>query len=148
MYYQKFFNAIIDLTGFTPLEGEMQELLDAAEKDRLISPESEKYNKMTTIEGNKIIAEFMAIKIERPHYLLINQKSETKTGWYQVDRMLYHASWNWLMPVYIKLKDISSDVDEIISSKLKMKASLMEGNIELLHSKIVELIKLHNSALK
>ena len=62
---------------------------------------------MTTLEGNKLIAEFMELKYDpdkkdgAPFY-----KETSKDGWesksYYNPR--YHTSWDWLMPVVEKIE--------------------------------------------
>ena len=63
----------------------------------------------TAVSGSALIAEFMADKKELPHYLFCFLKSEYKTGWYEVERMQFHTSWDWFMPVYRKIRDIIND---------------------------------------
>lgn len=56
-----------------------------------------------SLTSSALIAEFMAEKKELPHYLFCWLTSEYKTGWYTIDRMQFHLSWDWLMPVVDKI---------------------------------------------
>lgn len=61
---------------------------------------------MNTLEGNKLIAEFMGIpKCDR----CIGDCGQYKFGnsiYYRVDELFYHTSWDWLMPVVEKIGNI------------------------------------------
>ena len=65
-----------------------------------------KQNSMNTIEGNKLIAEFMGINAK------VYSDTPTITRWQFGNSMLhqedleYHSSWDWLMPVVEKIGDI------------------------------------------
>lgn len=58
---------------------------------------------MNEIEGNKLIAAFMDFKVtekQKPHHELV---------WYDWDGakdVLYHESWDWLMPVVEKINEV------------------------------------------
>ena len=59
------------------------------------------------IAGNKLIAEFMADKIEPPHFLFTWLKNPYRTGWiHEESDLSFHKSWDWLMPVIEKIGDI------------------------------------------
>lgn len=57
---------------------------------------------MNTQENNKLIAEFMGII---PNEAGVYYVSEHKG--YSLENLLYHTSWDWLMPVVEKILDIS-----------------------------------------
>lgn len=57
------------------------------------------------IEGNKLIAEFMGAKLKT--YNLSNlpyYQMKDKTHW-MPERLVYHSSWDWLMPVVEKIRN-------------------------------------------
>jgi len=51
-----------------------------------------------TMEDNKLIAEFMSIKYDAD-----DETFHTNEGWKGVDYLMYHTSWDWLMPVISKI---------------------------------------------
>lgn len=57
------------------------------------------------IEGNKLIAEFMKISYNKANMKLVWK------GGLLVDELeiLYHSSWDWLMPVVEKIESIKDD---------------------------------------
>lgn len=61
------------------------------------------------IEGNKIIAEFMGGKlkvynISNAEYYIMSNKQK-----WMPEELKYHTSWDWLMPVYVKMQNIGAD---------------------------------------
>src|SRR6185437_13454507 len=62
------------------------------------------------IEGNKLIAEFMGIK-DNP-----NKKGyyyhPLKKDWGTIKGFKYHSSWDWLMPVVEKIRNIDWNVGQ------------------------------------
>jgi hypothetical protein len=50
------------------------------------------------MEDNKLIAEFMSIKYDAD-----DETFHTNEGWKGVDYLMYHTSWDWLMPVISKI---------------------------------------------
>jgi len=89
---------------------------------------------METIENNKLIAEF-------------NQKGSIGFGLYdfngchyELDKLEFHKSWDWLMPVVQKIKDTptygSTDgIDFVLTCDLTK---------ENLYESVVEFIKYYN----
>lgn len=65
---------------------------------------------MTTEEGNKLIAEFMGFtRKDRPipsggwkHWHI------KPFGYFEDEQLLYHSSWDWLMPVVEKIESIGN----------------------------------------
>lgn len=56
-----------------------------------------------TLQGNKLIAEFMKLSVSEGHNGLV---------WYDWDGakdVLYHESWDWIMPVIKKIDEIPSE---------------------------------------
>ena len=56
---------------------------------------------MNTKELNKLIAEFMGLE-----FVLGGSQNEKKTNQVSELRCAYHSSWEWLMPVVMKLQGI------------------------------------------
>ncbi len=101
-------------------------------------------------EGNFLIAHFMADKIEPPYYLFTWLKSQQKSGWYEIDRMQFHQSWDWLMPVVEKIENLQNELcNEYFWNKDDTKQHqdfriFRIPEIENLHISIVEFIKWYN----
>ena len=68
---------------------------------------------MNTQENNKIIAEFMGIT---PNEAGVYHVSKHKG--YSLENLLYHTSWDWLMPVVEKIESILP-CDSIITIEYK-----------------------------
>ena len=69
---------------------------------------------MKTIEGNKLIAEFLNIKVPNERGDKIEEEA-IKNGnelWY-IDELKYHDSWDWLMPVVEKVESLGYWVNRI-----------------------------------
>jgi len=64
---------------------------------------------MTTIEGNKLIAEFMGMKYH--HYPKNNYYARPEHTFFEGDKiwgiteLKYHSEWDWLMPVVEKIEN-------------------------------------------
>jgi len=69
------------------------------------------------IEGNKIIAEFMEGSLVKDHSILDDDKGATwmrlkryevgKFGYYEINDLKFHSSFDWLMPVVEKIGKLS-----------------------------------------
>tara|TARA_R110000868_G_scaffold411134_1_gene701929 strand:- start:28 stop:396 length:369 start_codon:yes stop_codon:yes gene_type:complete len=60
------------------------------------------------LESNKLIAEFMGWTVQRREFSV--NKNPLTNEWLSDDKLLFHTSWDWLMPVVEKiglLKDSS-----------------------------------------
>lgn len=61
---------------------------------------------METTENNKLIAEFMGYEVlYRPNSNGFIEISDTELC--DVDDLMYHTSWDWLMPVVEKIESLS-----------------------------------------
>lgn len=59
---------------------------------------------MKTAENNKLIAEFMGVKFHEKNQGDVYDVLEySKTGVLHARYLKFHSSWNWLMPVLIKI---------------------------------------------
>ncbi len=113
------------------------------------------------LKGNKLIAEFMGYKWERPiskkthkqevcDRMFINENDYIT----HYNQLKYHSSWDWLMPVVLKIsKDYCLDFELIIygsschiKSLDKKYPSFMGTGIciEAVYECIIEFIKWHN----
>lgn len=58
---------------------------------------------MNTLEGNKLIAEFMGWRyIADGDVMFLNQKTPAKP----IDKLEFHSSWDWLIPVVEKIEEL------------------------------------------
>jgi len=94
------------------------------------------------MKDNKLIAEFMSIK-----YDAADETFHTNEGWKGVDYLMYHASWDWLMPVVHKIRvpynntEVTGERCEDIISVLA--EGCVEANIIQVYEAVVEFIKQH-----
>lgn len=91
------------------------------------------------MENNKLIAEFMGM-------IVSNWQDYDSTIHTNVDAdLLYHESWDWLMPVVEKVLHTMNgrDLYAIIHENLLM--ALTEVNIEATYKAVIEFIKLYNN---
>lgn len=114
---------------------------------------------METLEGNKLIAEFMGIKSSLFHsltgknYMVFDFEDgrsirHTDADW----KLEYHISWDWLMPVVYKINGLRIENGILVNDSVmtyvnqlgKVKRSLMKLNIEPLWKEVVEFIKWYN----
>ena len=88
---------------------------------------------MNTTENNKIIAEFMGIT---PNEAGVYHVSKHKG--YSLENLLYHTSWDWLMPVMDKIEQGHEGVpQELINLSLF-------STIDEVYKAVVEFIKQYN----
>ena len=100
------------------------------------------------LEGNKLIAEFLEI----------DKKIYGETGItyyidgipYQIFKLKYYSSWDWLMPVVEKIQSLNY-VYEICNGACRIKIPtdrgwwLEETTIKSVFSAVIEFIKWYNS---
>lgn len=84
---------------------------------------------MKTIEEkNKMIAEFMGLELEetlsgkmvyaRHECTNPNKENDCKTEFYEANELLYHFSFDWLMPVVEKIEKTNDGTIEIFSKNM------------------------------
>ena len=118
---------------------------------------------MKTIENNKIIAEFLSVKIhpcetiENFKFLPIEERG--LYNGYFIDELKYHEDWNWLMVVvekieslqnengYIAQVNISSNYCEIILNNSIIEVE-EKTKIEAVYNAVIEFIKWYNNQNK
>ena len=124
---------------------------------------------MKTIENNKIIAEFLSVKmhpcetIENFKFLPIEERG--LYNGYFIDELKYHEDWNWLMEVVEKIESLeifdrmgrfninTKNFDENYTSFITDKDEdfiQCEGDtkIEAVYNAVVEFIKWYNNQNK
>lgn len=124
---------------------------------------------MKTIENNKIIAEFLSVKIhpcetiENFKFLPIEERG--LYNGYFIDELKYHEDWNWLMVVVEKIESLeifdrmgrfninTKNFDENYTSFITDKDEdfiQCEGDtkIEAVYNAVVEFIKWYNNQNK
>ena len=121
---------------------------------------------MKTIENNKIIAEFLSVKIhpcetiENFKFLPIEERG--LYNGYFIDELKYHEDWNWLMVVVEKIESLeifdrmgrfninTKNFDENYTSFITDKDGDFiqcegETKIEAVYNAVVEFIKWYNN---
>jgi hypothetical protein len=93
---------------------------------------------MNVQEGNKLIAEFMGYQInygfKKDGILFAGQHINVK-------KLLYHKSWNWLMPVIGKISNQCEEPEELDD----LKYALLTNNIEEAYIFVTSYIESYNS---
>ena len=90
------------------------------------------------MESNKLIAEFM----ELPTGLSEPFIYEHNGVWFCEHELLYHTSWDWLMPVVQKIEDYLSDN---VGKVGYFDDGLTSNDIEVRYQAVVEFIKQHKT---
>ena len=122
---------------------------------------------MKTIENNKIIAEFLSVKIhpcetiENFKFLPIEERG--LYNGYFIDELKYHEDWNWLMVVVEKIESLGYNIDTMKVDITKYQSSQFcgiyidgkriytnycETKIEAVYNACVEFIKWYNTQNK
>lgn len=84
------------------------------------------------MEDNKLIAEFMGVE----HVKMFRRASSQHT----FDGVQYHTSWEWLMPVVIKIGGTAN----ILGAMKKLRNYSKVTNREDTYQAVVEFIKTYN----
>jgi len=103
------------------------------------------------IEGNKVIADFAALKSESGYWLLI---VKSDSGWFNFLELKYNESWDWLMPVVEKIESLGYYfmINKWTSAYTngadgdRISITTVEGKTKILNTwkAVVEFIKWHN----
>lgn len=96
---------------------------------------------MKTTENNKLIAEFMGMELgdDKTMYYDDVENLHPPTA---VDKLKYHSSWDWLMPVVEKC--YQCDYEEGGDMHMRMNDAIMTINIEEVYQAVIEFIKWYN----
>ena len=130
---------------------------------------------MTTIESNMLIAEFMGLGLkktlfnkklyERKEFTDFKSPVAQKTELYYPDELLYHFSWDWLMPVVAKIENTESEngdksysvgitkdwctiIDLNTGETIEKDKNKGEDKINVTYRAVIEFIKWHNQLNK
>ena len=110
------------------------------------------------MENNRIIAEFMGVipRLESPDvytyadtpYFSIREDNPEKVMEGIVGYVKYHKSWDWLIPVIKKIREIINtelSIDEFdLNRNLAQRLNPYDYSIESIHKGVVEFIKWYN----
>ena len=92
-------------------------------------------------ENNKIIAEFMGLEVlYRPNSNGFIEISDTELC--DVDDLMYHTSWDWLMPVVYKILWLEDYEDESYDD---IHNGLTNALLTQTYDAVVEFINQHNN---
>jgi len=100
------------------------------------------------LEQNRLIAEFMEFTKDSDGLYLIddyNLRSEEEYQATYVDKMKFHCSWDWLMPVAERCLCTDEKTD---GQHYFINDALLTCNIEVVFDRVVEFIKDYNQSIK
>ena len=114
---------------------------------------------MKTLENNKLIAEFLNVKIhpcetiEKFKFLPIEERG--LYNGYFIEDLKYHEDWNWLMEVVEKIESLGYRIEIVkhicriyLSNKETIIISENIPKIEAVYNACVEFIKWYNNQNK
>ena len=114
---------------------------------------------MKTLENNKLIAEFLSVKIhpcvtiEKLKFLPIEERG--LYNGYFIEDLKYHEDWNWLMEVVEKIESLGYRIEIVkhicriyLSNKETIIISENTPKIEAVHNACVEFIQWYNQQNK
>ena len=91
------------------------------------------------MKDNKLIAEFMQEGSEGFNLYDYNGCH------YKVDELLFHTSWDWLMPVGEKIDAMFGEDDEVDDAINRVHNAVLSFDIDNTYRAIVEFIKEYNN---
>lgn len=104
----------------------------------------------TTIENNKLIAEFMGWKIRKSRTNGMT-KVDTIYGSLLPYDLLFHNSWDWLMPVVTLITEKTKSIYPNIHDSFfydSIKRNLLSTNIKSVYNSVVDFIEWYNTSKK
>jgi hypothetical protein len=102
------------------------------------------------MKSNKLIAEFMGVPTEvftsgKLNYFFRSFNSGT---WYEEQELSYNISWDWLMPVVLRLLDLEyNEFDGADDLSFRLNDTLLETNLDSLYRIVVEFINEYNKTM-
>jgi hypothetical protein len=108
---------------------------------------------MNTTEGNKLIAEFMGFgNVSKDEFIYAVILSGKAMGYKTPKDMLFHTSWDWLMPVVEQVDFDSAHFVEIQGRSCTIKNANLEwvhcsqgvSRIDATYKAVINFIKWHN----
>lgn len=99
------------------------------------------------MKDNKLIAEFMGFTQEKnigwyDNDMLMSQNVYDTNNGNCFDELLFDQSWDWLMPVVVKLFDDEyNEFDGVGDLSFRLNDTLLETNLDSLYSIVVQFIK-------
>ena len=103
-----------------------------------------------TNENNKLIAKFMHLELISNKEYEIKRRDMIKQDIaydlpLTLDELKYHSSWDWLMPVVMKIsRKIDKPIDEVVSLLTEVGSDNI-WDIKSFYNAIVEFIKEYNN---
>jgi hypothetical protein len=103
----------------------------------------------STLENNKLIAEFMGAKFVREGNYLFCDNLGLRTS-PSMKELKYHKSWDWLMSVIKKIWNIAFEDDELtlaFEEEFQIDYTMDEfinNDIESIYQRVVDYIKWYN----
>lgn len=103
---------------------------------------------MTTIENNRLIAEFMGMYKENeksPIFVLPLGNDEYYIDLEDGDTFRFNSSWDWIMPVVVECFNRYDTIENNLSNhQFFLNDALLETNIASLYDVVVGFIKWYN----
>ena len=95
------------------------------------------------MNDNKLIADFMGLGIDGEHAYIPDEGSPLEESM-PVSELQYHTSWDWLMPVVIKI----GQGGNIIKAMKDLRKYSSVRTIDDTYQAVVKFIKEHNTSIK
>ena len=109
------------------------------------------YMKQLIIEGNKLIAEFMGAVIdieyedtETYRFPLKSAPKEYASYVWSSDGLQYYSSWDWLMPVVFKIRDIENMENKASGVQFAFTTDYKKMSLDSIWTSVINFIKWHN----
>ena len=96
---------------------------------------------------NKLIAEFMGYDTyESNGYIMVRYSDNNERT---LQDTHYHTSWDWLMPVVVRLFDVIqyNEFDGADNLSFRLNDTLLETNLDSLYNIVVEFINEYNKTI-
>lgn len=94
------------------------------------------------MEKNKLIAEFMGMNLHHNDKSMMVRKTLQGNEVLYIDKLEYHTSWDWLMPVVSKCLNVYHIEEKNDDLNFNFYDSI--GNLEYTYKVVVEFIKEYN----